>query len=177
MRVKTLNKSSHPSRLWRTLTSTDAPPLQNSLPFFSLRVRVLRSDLLRYMLLEAEGRVYTVALKPINEWIPARLKTTVRAILGMRYDQGKGKAYPGIESPRLQICQWTMAASRGHPLISRAVTDMVQALQALAANAETSTAKLLPTDDEVGQTSGPVIWTRAVLKTLSEATGTEVSWW
>ena len=70
-----------------------------------------------------------------------------------------------------------MAASRGHPLISRVVTDMVQALQALAANAETSTAELLPTDDEVGQTSGPVIWTRAVLKTLSEATGTEVSWW
>ena len=50
-----------------------------------------------------------------------------------------------------------MAASRGHPLIYRVVTDVVEALQALPANAETTIAELRPTDDEVGQTSGPVV--------------------
>ena len=58
-------------------------PLQNSLPFFSLRVRVLCSDLL----LKSEGGVYSdlhaAALKPVNEWIPARLKLKLRAVMGI----------------------------------------------------------------------------------------------
>lgn len=148
--------------------------------FLSLRIPVLRSDLLRYMLLESEGGFYsdldTAALKPADEWIPRDLKSKVHAVVGIEYDQGEGEAYPGTERPRLQFCQWTMAASRGHPLMSRVVTDVVDALQALAIKHETTMAELRPSDDEVVQLSGPFIWTRAVLKTLSEATGTEMSY-
>ena len=148
--------------------------------FLSLRVPVLRSDLLRYMVLESEGGVYsdldTSALKPAKEWIPSKLRSKVHAIVGIEYDQGKGEAYPGMEGPRLQFCQWTMAASRGHPLISRMITDVVEALQVLAIKNQTTIAELRPSDEEVIQLSGPVIWTTAVLKTLSEATGTEMSY-
>ena len=149
-------------------------------PFLSLRVPVLRSDLLRYMLLESEGGVYsdldTAALKPVNQWIPLQLKSKVHAVVGIEYDQGEGEAYPGMEGPGLQFCQWTMAASRGHPLMARIVTDVVDALHALAMKNETTIAELQPSDEEIVQLSGPVIWTRAVMKTLSEATGTEMSY-
>lgn len=149
-------------------------------PFLSLRVPVLRFDLLRYMLLESEGGVYsdldTAALKPASEWIPSNLKSTVRAVVGIEYDQGEGAAYAGMEGPRLQFCQWTMAASRGHPLMSRIITDVVEALQAFAIKNETTIANLRPSDEAVIQLSGPDIWTGAVLKTLSEATGTEMSY-
>lgn len=151
-------------------------------PFLSLRVPSLRSDLLRYMLLESEGGVYsdldTAALKPVNEWIPSDLKSKVRAVVGIEYVQRGKDEYPGMEDPRLQFCQWTMAASRGHPLMSRIVTDMVEALQAfaIAESNKMTIAELQPNDDDVIQLSGPVIWTRAVLKTLSEATGTEMSY-
>lgn len=148
--------------------------------FLSLRVPVLRSELLRYMLLESEGGVYsdldTTALKPVTEWVPSNLKSKVHAVVGIEYDQGQGEAYPGMEGPRLQFCQWTLAASRGHPLMSRIVTDVVDALRALAIKNETTIAELRPSDEEVMQLSGPGIWTRAVLKTLSEATGTEMSY-
>ncbi len=132
------------------------------------------------MVLESEGGVYsdldTTALKPVNEWVPSNLKSKVHAVVGIEYDQGQGEAYPGMEGPRLQFCQWTMAASRGHPLMSRIVTDVVEALRALAIKNETTIAELKPSDEDVMQLSGPGIWTRAVLKTLSEATGTEMSY-
>ncbi|KAL9133784.1 MAG: hypothetical protein Q9175_005039 [Cornicularia normoerica] len=149
-------------------------------PFFSLRVPVLRSALLRYMLLESEGGIYsdldTPALKPANEWIPPVLRSKVHAVVGIEYDDGEGGTYPRMEEPRLHFCQRTMAASRGHPLMSRIVTDVVEALQELAMKNEMTIAELKPSDEEVIQISGPVIWTRAVLKTLSEATGTEMSY-
>ena len=119
----------------------------------------------------------TAALKPVSQWIPLTLRPSVRAVVGIEYDRGgEGEAYPGMGGSRLQFCQWTMAASRGHPLMSRVVTDVVEALQVLAIKNETTIAELRPSDEEVVQLSGPVIWTRAVLKTLAEATGTEMSY-
>lgn len=149
-------------------------------PFLSLRVPMLRSDLLRYMLLESEGGIYsdlnTTAIMPINEWIPSNLRSKVHAVVGVEYDQGEREAYPRMEGPQLQFSQGTMAASRGHPLMSRMVTDLVEALQALAIKNGTTVAELQPSVEEVLELSGPVIWTRTVLKTLSEATGTEMSY-
>lgn len=148
--------------------------------FLSLRIPELRSDLLRYMLLESEGGFYsdldTASLKPTHEWIPRNLKSKVHAVVGIEYDQGEGKASEGMEGPRLQFCQWTMAASRGHPLMSRIVTDKVEALQTLAIKHKTTIAELRPSDGEAVHLSGPVIWTNAVLHTLSEATGTKMSY-
>ena len=60
--------------------------------------------------------------------------------------------------------------------MTRVVADVVDALQASAARNMITIASLQPDDDEVVQLSGPVIWTRAVLQTLSEATGTEMSY-
>ncbi|CAF9911791.1 hypothetical protein IMSHALPRED_010576 [Imshaugia aleurites] len=149
-------------------------------PFFSLRNPVLRSHLFRYMLLESEGGIYSdldiAALKPAKEWIPPHLKSRVRAIVGIEYDHGAGEASPGVDRPRLQFCQWTIAASRGHPLMSRVVADTVDALRALAIDNDTMVAEPRSSDEEVMRFNGQGVWTRAVLKTLSEATGTEVGW-
>ncbi len=59
--------------------------------------------------------------------------------------------------------------------MSRAVADAFDAIQTLAMETETTVAELRPSDEEVGRNGG-VVWTRAVLKTLSEGTGTEVGW-
>ncbi len=130
------------------------------------------------MLLESEGGIYsdldTTALTPIDDWIPRRLKPAIRAVVGIAYDCGDGDG-DGETSPGLEFSQWTMAASRGHPLMSRAIADAVEAIQTLAMETETMVADLRPSDEEVGRIGG-VVWTRAVLKTLSEGTGTEVGW-
>ena len=148
-------------------------------PFLQLKLPVLRSDLLRYMILESEGGVYsdldTVVEKSVRDWIPRQIRSKVRAIIGVEYDQLDGKPYPGM-SERIQFCQWTMAASRGHPIMQKNVKKVVAAVNETAVSQTTTIANLSPSDDEVLKISGPVIWTHAVLEGLSEATGTAVSY-
>ena len=148
-------------------------------PFLNLRFPILRTDLLRYMILESEGGVYsdldTGARRPVRDWVPPELISKVHAIVGIEYDQLDNEPYIGMKE-RLQFCQWTIAASRGHPLMSRIVQDVVGALHALAERDQTTISELNPTDDEVIDVSGPVIWTRAVMQILSEATGTKVDY-
>ena len=150
--------------------------------FLSLQIPELRSHLLRYMLLESEGGFYsdldTTVLKPVHDWIPARLKSTVRAVVAIEYDGEEGEEIsPGVESPRLQFSQRTMAASPGHPLMERVVREMVDALRASAVLDETTVAEVRARDDEMALIGGLAVWTKAVLGTLSEAVGMEVSWW
>lgn len=147
--------------------------------FLDLHFPILRSDLLRYMVLESEGGVYsdldTNALKPVSEWVPEASKTKVHAIIGIEYDQLDGEPYIGMDE-RLQFCQWTIAASRGHPIMRRAVQNVVEALHSAAEKQHISIAQLELTDNDVVKVSGPVIWTRAIMRTLSEATGTIVDY-
>ena len=147
--------------------------------FLQLKLPVLRSDLLRYMILESEGGVYsdldTVVEKSVRDWIPREMRSKVRAIIGVEYDQLDGEPYPGM-SERIQFCQWTMAAGRGHPIMKKIVKKVVEALNETAISKTTTIADLSPSDDEVLKISGPVIWTHAVLESLSEATGTAVSY-
>ena len=104
-------------------------------PFLDLQFPVLRSDLLRYMLLETEGGVYsdldTNVLKPIGEWVTTDIRSKVHLIVGIGYDQLGGKPEFGMTEP-LQFCQWTIAASKGHPIMKRVVEDVVRSLQAMA---------------------------------------------
>lgn len=148
-------------------------------PYLDLRVPILRTDLLRYMLLESEGGVYsdldTEARKSIEDWVPETWKSHVRAIIGIEYDQLDQEPYIGM-TERLQFCQWTIAAARGHPIMRRVVQDVVEALRTTAEFHQTSIGELDPTDHEVVEVSGPVIWTRAVLGSLSEITTSTVDY-
>ncbi len=147
--------------------------------FLSLKVPVLRSDLLRYMILESEGGVYsdldTVAIKPVRNWIPLEQRSKIHAIIGVEYDQLDNEPYVGM-TERLQFCQWTMAASRGHPIMKQIVQKVVHALHTTAKRHNTSIAEFKPSDDEVVDVSGPVIWTQTIMQILSELTDTRVDY-
>lgn len=148
--------------------------------FLELNVPVLRSDLLRYMILESEGGIYsdldTTAERPIEEWIPKEFKSKTRAIVGIEYDQLDAEnLWPGL-SLKVQFCQWTLASSKGHPLMTRIVEKVAHSIQALAQKKNTSIQKLEPTDHEVTQTTGPVIWTTTVFEGLSDVVGREVTY-
>ena len=146
--------------------------------FINLKFPVLRSDLLRYLILESEGGVYsdldTTCVKPFEEWIPTNMKEEVRAVVGIEYDQGDGEPYFGMDEP-IQFCQWTMATSPAHPIMQKVVLSVIQSLKQLAVKNGTTVAGLNPSDDEVITVTGPVIWSRAVMEALSEATGTLMS--
>lgn len=148
-------------------------------PFLQLNFHVLRSDLLRYMILESEGGIYsdldTVVAKSVRDWIPQEMRSSVHAVVGVEYDQLDEEPYYGMKE-RIQFCQWTMAASRGHPIMKKIVKKVVAALHETAERNNTSIADFKPLDEEVVQVSGPVIWTQAVMEAMSEGTGTEMSY-
>ena len=147
--------------------------------FLDLQFPVLRSDLLRYMILETEGGVYsdldTNALKSVRDWIPEDMKSKVHLVVGIEYDQLGGQPEFGM-TEQMQFCQWTMAASKGHPILKKVVEDVVHALQAMATRKNTTISELKPEDEEVVDVSGPVIWTRTVMHSMSEMTGTHIDY-
>lgn len=146
--------------------------------YLRLRSPALKSDLLRYLVLFAEGGVYsdldTEVVKPIRNWAPNGVKHRVRAIVGIEYDQLEdpnmvaGMFYP------LQFCQWTLASSRDHPLMRKMLKSVIRRLEELALERKESFEDLEPTQDEVLKTTGPAKWTEVIFDYLSERAHTRV---
>ncbi|WDK10191.1 glycosyltransferase sugar-binding region containing DXD domain-containing protein [Colletotrichum graminicola] len=125
----------------------------------------MKSDLLRYLLLDIEGGVYsdtdTVALKPVDDWIPEEFRNRTRLIVGIEFDQRDGVSWADI-SHRVQFCQWTIAASPGHPVFQKMVARVVRSWEDMV-NASSF---------EVMNTTGPAAWTDAVWEYLQETDNT-----
>ncbi|EAQ87837.1 hypothetical protein CHGG_04456 [Chaetomium globosum CBS 148.51] len=81
----------------------------------------MKSDLLRYLILAAEGGVYTdtdtVALRPIDEWVPRKSTANRAARWWWASSSTDPRTGPGGTdiSHWVQFCQWTIAASPRPP--------------------------------------------------------------
>lgn len=143
--------------------------------FLGTRFPIIRSDLLRYMLLESEGGIYTdldtKPRKPIAEWVPAHLRPSVRAIVGIEYDQLDNLEPSHGFSERISFCQWTIAVAPKHPMMIRIVKKVVANLNGYAQKNGTTLFDLSNPHSRVAKVTGPGIWTTAVWESLSEALG------
>lgn len=143
--------------------------------FLETRFPIFRSDLIRYMLLESEGGIYTdldtKPRKPIHEWVPAHLRPSVRAIVGIEYDQLDNAEPSHGFLERISFCQWTIAIAPKHPMMTRIVKKVVANLNDYAQMNGTTISALSDPDARVGEVTGPGIWTTAVWESLSEALG------
>ncbi|KAL9599288.1 MAG: hypothetical protein Q9219_003915 [cf. Caloplaca sp. 3 TL-2023] len=156
----------------------DDPNVLNT--YLQLNSTILRADYLRYLVLAAEGGIYsdldTNAVKPIDEWYDDSSKRPVRALVGMEYDQlDNPKLTEGMYLP-LQFCQWTLAISAHHPLMISMVNSVTDSLQRLARSRGVSMPDLEPTNEDVLLTTGPVMWSQTVFSYLSLATGTKMTY-
>lgn len=97
----------------------DDEPLRRT--YHALHNPGLKSDLLRYLVLGREGGIYTdvdtVALRPLDAWVPRGWRARVRLVVGLEYDRRDHK--PWREFPYdVQFAQWTIAAAPGHPVFA-----------------------------------------------------------
>lgn len=139
----------------------------------------MKTDLLRYLVMLAEGGVYsdldTWALKPVDYWVPRHLRGSVRAVVGLEWDQLDDDPWPGLDGGPswmthvVQFCQWTLAATPGHPIYRSIVDETVEAVQRLAAAKDTTVSELNPSGYEVITTTGPAAWTDVVFRYLQKA--------
>lgn len=134
-----------------------------------LRNPGLKSDLLRYMVLYIEGGVYTdidtIALQPIDKWVPTEMKDKVKLVVGVEFDQRDGGLWMDIPHV-VQLCQWTIAAAPGHPVFASMIDRAQTSLERLSELYQTSLENIKPTSFEVMNSTGPAAWTDAVLEQL-----------
>ncbi|KAJ1552191.1 membrane-bound alpha-1,6- mannosyltransferase Initiation-specific [Nowakowskiella sp. JEL0078] len=123
--------------------------------YFRLPLVVQRADFLRYLLLWYFGGVYsdmdTSCLKPIDEWAPK----DSQLIAGLEV----GVWTQGFEGNNVQLTQWTMSVVPRHP----AYTSLIETLTESILNSSNET---LHNKDNVVRLTGPIPYTKAILKYL-----------
>ncbi|AEO55065.1 glycosyltransferase family 32 protein [Thermothelomyces thermophilus ATCC 42464] len=132
----------------------------------------MKSDLLRYLLLSAEGGVYTdtdtVALRPIDEWIPPQFRDKAAVVVGIEFDRRDGPAWVDI-SHWVQFCQWTIAAAPGHPVFDKMIERVLYSLHQLELEHGMPFSELKKLGSfEVMNSTGPAAWTDVVWAQLQE---------
>ncbi|KAK1751541.1 glycosyltransferase [Echria macrotheca] len=131
----------------------------------------MKSDLLRYLILEVEGGVYTdtdtIALKPIDKWVPAEFRDRANLVVGIEFDRLDGGAWADINH-WVQFCQWTIAAAPGHPVFRRMVNRILKSLDDLSHIHNVTIDRVKPSSFEVMNSTGPAAWTDMVFEQLQE---------
>ncbi|KAI1393058.1 family 32 glycosyltransferase [Hypoxylon trugodes] len=132
----------------------------------------LKSDLLRYLILSVKGGTYTdidtLAIKPIDEWVPKHIRHLVRLIVGLEFDRLDGLQWADIPHD-LQFCQWTIAAAPGHPVFTSMANWAVNSINKLVKTYNGTLETLKPSSFEVMTSTGPAAWTDVVFQHLQQA--------
>jgi alpha 1,6-mannosyltransferase len=112
-----------------------------------------------------------MALKPIEDWIPAIYRKNVSLVVGVEYDKLDGVRWQDWTLD-LQFASWTVMAKPGHMLLGITVERVIERLRKLAQNQGCTISEVKPSYREVLDTTGPALFTEAVFEGLSYTTGT-----
>ena len=142
--------------------------------FLELHDPILRADLIRYLVLLADGGVYNDldvrCIKPIKDWVAPELFAQAAVVVGVELDLERNG------ERKLQFCSWTVMA-KPHQAAMRLVVDrVIENIRALAELKNATLSALKPSYDDVISTTGPRAFSEAVFESMSLATGTEVGY-
>lgn len=145
--------------------------------YTALRVPVMVSDFLRYLLLAGEGGVYADSdvemIKPLQDWVPEEYRNVTRAMVGIEMDHAKKDE---DDDWTFRFTQHTLVAAKGHPIMMNMVRNVTNKMLALAEKKHTTMAELELHDRDVVRITGPRGFKNIVFDHLSQETGTAVGW-
>ncbi|KAJ4301935.1 hypothetical protein N0V90_004031 [Kalmusia sp. IMI 367209] len=147
-----------------------------------LNITIIRADLLRYLIMYAEGGVYAdidvECLRPVNRFIPERYnELEVDMIIGVEIDEPAFAAHPVLGSKCKSFCQWTFAAKPRLPVMMRLIENIQEWIHGLAKKKGVPVGQLELDFNEVISGTGPSAFTDAVLAQMSAQNGgKEVTW-
>jgi mannosyltransferase OCH1-like enzyme len=147
----------------------------------SLTARIIKADLLRYLVMYVEGGVYTdidvEALRPIDRFIPDRYDAKdVDLVIGVEIDEPEWYDHPILGSKSRSFCQWTFMAKPGLPVMLRLINGILQWLEEISRKQKLSISNIQLDFDEVISGTGPSAFTDAVLAEMSARSGQQVTW-
>ncbi|KFY58544.1 hypothetical protein V496_06073 [Pseudogymnoascus sp. VKM F-4515 (FW-2607)] len=147
----------------------------------SLTAKIIKADLLRYLVMYVDGGLYTdidvEALKPIDSFIPDRYNEgDIDMVIGVEIDQPEFKDHAILGPKSQSFCQWTFMAKPGLPVMLRLVDGILVWLQGLSAAQGVPISQLAIDFDEVISGTGPSAFTSAILAEISAGAGKPVTW-
>lgn len=147
-----------------------------------LNITIIKADLLRYLVMYAEGGVYAdidvECLRPINRFIPDRYKEEdVDMIIGVEIDEPAFINHPVLGSKCSSFCQWTFAAKPRLPVMMRLIENIQDWIHDLSNEKSVPVSELELDFNEVISGTGPSAFTKAVLEQMTaQNQGQEVTW-
>lgn len=149
----------------------------------SLRLPIIKADLLRYMILYAEGGVYAdidvEAIKPMHRFFPERHnEMDYDMIVGVEIDQPQFRDHPILGQKSQSFCQWTIVSRPRHPVMLRLVENIMVWLKTVAKQQGVPLSEVELDFDQVISGTGPSAFTTALLEEMTKQTKRkkQISW-
>ena len=147
----------------------------------SLNARIIKSDLLRYLIMYVEGGVYAdidvEAIRPIKRFIPKIYdEAEVDMVIGIEVDEPTFAAHPVLGSKAQSFCQWTFMCKPRLPVMMRLIENIMRWLHDLSTKQGKPISELYLDFNEVLTGTGPSAFTIAILAEMSKTTGNPVRW-
>ncbi|OQE41897.1 hypothetical protein PENCOP_c004G01164 [Penicillium coprophilum] len=137
--------------------------------YLALAVPILKADFLRYLLLFAEGGIWSdldvsCGDVPIREWIPETMRAKARLVVGWEFDVGWGEGFIR------QFESWMIMAAPGSPHLLMVINDIMDGIRQKTEKYGVPVSGLtLDMTGNVIDFTGPRRFTRGVLKSLELA--------
>ncbi len=159
----------------------EAQPAMEEL-YFEVNDYILRSDLIRYFVMLADGGVYSDldvgCEKPISSWVPKQFENKAGILLGVEVDNKfgpDGRTFTNGED-LFELVNWTIMSKPYQPFMWFLVRRVMENIKRLAASRNQAVSEMIPTIPEVLVTTGPAALTTAFFDYASNLTGTNVTY-
>ncbi|CAK7205348.1 hypothetical protein SEUCBS139899_008118 [Sporothrix eucalyptigena] len=134
----------------------------------NVRATIVRADLLRYMIMYADGGIYAdidvEALKPMSKFIPDRYnKRDIDMVIGVEIDEPDWKDHPILGQKSRSFCQWTFMSKPQNPIMMRLIEQIMAWLHGVADKQKVSISEVVLDFDEIITGTGPSAFTNAIL--------------
>ena len=147
----------------------------------SLTAKIIKADLLRYLVMYVEGGVYTdidvEALRPVDKFIPKPYdERDLDMVVGVEIDQPLFNNHSILGKKSQSFCQWTFMAKPRLPVMMRLVNNIVKWLDEVAKKQNKGIADIYLDFDEVISGTGPSAFTNAIMAEMSLKDHVTVQW-
>jgi alpha 1,6-mannosyltransferase len=142
--------------------------------YLSLSVPILKADMLRYLILFAEGGMWSDLdvscedTKSIREWVPDQYKEDTNLVVGLEFDW----AWENDNFLHSQFASWTILARPGSPHMLQTIDDIISGVKQKADEHHVEIKDL--TYEMVGEVvdmTGPKRMTRSIVSSLEKILG------
>lgn len=147
----------------------------------SLTAKIIKADLLRYLVMYVEGGLYTdidvEALRPINKFVSDRFdEKIVDMVIGVEIDQPEFRNHTILGQKCESFCQWTFMCKPRLPVMLKLVENIIAWLKTVQEEQGVGISDIKLDFDQVISGTGPSAFTKAILQDMSGRTGRSVTW-